>query len=183
MKTARPRQAQPVKRHSRLHSDCRAAGALASSLPRVRKILIPLDFSSYSNFALNWALSLAQQYQAATLLLYVAETKPAGAEFGLAYLPHLERDLRNVGCKQLASIREAQIPASIRCQYLIRAGKADVEIVRTAKMMKADLIVMATHSTQSEQGQLGSTCERVTRFSHCPVLLVPAHDEPVPFFL
>src|ERR1043166_2467799 len=151
--------------------------------PALSRILVPLDFSDHSCTALRWALGLAHQTSARLILLYVAETNPAGSEFGANHLPQLEADLRKIGRKQLARIKKAEIPSCVSCQSLIRAGKADDEIVDAAKALKADLIVMATHSQGSKQGQLGSTCERVARFAHCPILLVPAHPSPVPFFL
>jgi nucleotide-binding universal stress UspA family protein len=145
--------------------------------------LVPLDFSDYSSAALGWALSFAEPFQATVVLLYVAETIPAGSEFGASHLPQLEADLRKIGRKQLARIKKSEIPPAICCQCLIRAGKADVEIVEAAKSLKVDLIVMASHSHGSQHGQLGSTCERVARFAPCPVLLVPAQEKTVPFFL
>src|SRR5437868_12683667 len=69
-------------------------GRLATVSPAcVRKILVPLDFSRYSNSVLCWAVSFAEQFQALIVLLYVAETTPAGAEFGASHLPQLEADL------------------------------------------------------------------------------------------
>lgn len=154
-----------------------------SRAPVVKKILVPLDFSNYSNAALSWALTFAEQFRARVVLLYVAETIPAGSELGACHLPQLEADLRKIGRRQLSRIKKSEIPPGVASQCLIRAGKADVEIVETAKSLNVELIVMAAHSQGSQHGQLGSTCERVTRFAPCPVLLVPAHEQTVPFFL
>jgi len=45
------------------------------------------------------------------------------------------------------------------------------------------LIMMATHSKDSLQGQLGATASRVASFATCPVVLVPVKEVCVPFFL
>ena len=43
-----------------------------SRAPVVKRILVPLDFSGYSNAALSWALTFAEQFGARVVLLYVA---------------------------------------------------------------------------------------------------------------
>jgi nucleotide-binding universal stress UspA family protein len=128
-------------------------------------------------------LRFAKSFRASIVLLYVAEINPAGSELGARHLDQLESDLRRIGRKELLHLRKSEIPASIPSQSLIRAGQADAEIVETARDVKADLIVMATHSHGSPHGQLGSICERVARCAHCPVLLVPPKETCVPFFL
>ena len=149
----------------------------------LRKILIPVDFSDCSRVALHWALSLAKMYQAGVVLLYVAEIHPAGAEFGVQHLPAMESDLRKIGRRQLAKLKKQEVPPEILCQSVIRAGRADTEILEAAQSLKVDLIVMTAHGSSSQHGQLGSTTERVARFATCPVMLVPVPETCVPFFL
>ena len=40
---------------------------------RLRRILVPIDFSDYSKNALNYAVTLAKQFQSELLLIYVVE--------------------------------------------------------------------------------------------------------------
>ena len=95
----------------------------------------------------------------------------------------VESDLRTIGCRQLARLRRQLIPPSIKTQTLVRSGRSDVEILKAAGELKADLIVMAAHSFGNPTGQLGSTTQSVARGAACPVLLVPVAEKCVPFFL
>jgi len=158
-------------------------GAAPPAALALRQILVPLDFSDCSQRALQSAVALAKPFRSGLILLYVAENKPAGCELGACHLPALESDLRRLGRKELAKLQKRTVPPGLRCRALIRAGRSDTEIIDTAKSLHADLIVMATHSCNSQPGHLGSTTERVARAAPCPVLLVPVAEMCVPFFL
>ncbi len=59
------------------------------------------------------------------------------------------------------------------CQTTVRSGKAFDEIVKAAKELDADLILLATHGyTGLDHTLLGSTAEKVVRHAPCPVLIV-----------
>ena len=177
-----PPARKPARRAARARENASAPVVLA---PRAAPtlILVPVDFSDCSHQALQLALTFAHSFHAALVLLYVAENKPAGAEFGASHLPQLESDLRTIGHRQLARLRRQFIPPALKAQTLIRAGRSDVEILKAADALKADLIVMATHSFGNPAGQLGSTTQSVARSAACPVLLVPVAEKCVPFFL
>ena len=167
--------------HSRLRSTLIAAGKRGSGA-EVKRILVPIDFSDCSRAALQYAVTLAQPLNASLVLLYVAETSPAGSEFCASQLPELEADLRRMAQKQFAKFRK-DIPKGMANQALIRAGGSEAEILDVAVKLKADLIVMATHSKRSQPGQIGTTAGRVASMAPCPVLLVPVKEVRLPFFL
>ena len=149
----------------------------------LNRILVPVDFSVCSRRALRCALSLARRTKATLGLLYVAESNPAGSELGATPLPQLESDLRQMARKQLARLRRQDVPATVPSQAIIRAGRPEVEILNVANTFKADLIVMAVHGNDSQQGQLGTTAGRVAGSATCPVLLVPVPELCTPFFI
>ena len=147
------------------------------------RILVPIDFSDCSRAALRYAVQTAARLEAALFLLYVAETNPAGWQFEPRHLPDLEADLRHLAREKLAQLIKEEIPDATASEALIRAGRPDAEILEVAKRLKVELIVMATHSNDSHQGQLGTTAGRVASLATCPVLLVPLKEACVPFFL
>src|SRR5207253_1202341 len=115
----------------------RETAALSATCSRISptpqtRILVPIDFSDCSRAALQYAVSLAHPLKASLVLLYVAETNPAGSELGPCHLPQLEADLRHIAQPQLAQIRKQEIPADIVSQSVIRAGRADSEILDVA---------------------------------------------------
>jgi len=151
-------------------------------LATVKRILVPIDFSDCSCKVLQYAVVLASALNASLVLLYVAETVPAGSEFGAKHLPELETDLRRMAKAQFPKLTKV-IPSTIARQSITRAGIADSQIIEVANSLQADLIVMATHGKHSQRGQLGTTAGRVASMAGCPVLLVPITEAALPFFL
>jgi universal stress protein A len=147
--------------------------------PRLKKILVPVDFSEAGKPSLHHALFLARQSGASVHLVHVME--PA------YYLPdfnHAPPDLsalreqvnRELGRLQMSLFR------GVKTRSEIRDGQAYLEIVSAARDLPADLIVMATHGhTGLRHIFLGSTAERVVRHAECPVLVIrsrPAAPRP-----
>ena len=57
----------------------------------------------------------------------------------------------------------------------MRSGHPDVAILHVAEELRAELLVMATHTrSQPPHKFAGSTAEKVVRQAACPVLMVPA---------
>jgi len=124
---------------------------------RVRTILYPTDFSSYSNQAYLHAVALAENHRAALVVLYVAT-------------PGQEAD-RGHWLGQLEQIRPAN-PA-IPVHHVFLEGDPATEIVRYCRDAGIDLIVMGTHGrTGVERFLMGSVAERVLRDAPCSVLVV-----------
>jgi nucleotide-binding universal stress UspA family protein len=139
-----------------------------------RLILCPVDFSKPSERALATALDLAAQLKAAVRVLHVyqlpATVLPDVAADGLS-------DLTSVMESRLQEKLDALVKGIAQPGVEISAGLAEgvpyVEIVRGAKALHADLIVIGTHGrTGLAHMMLGSVAERVVRTSDVPVLTV-----------
>src|SRR5437867_2906474 len=70
----------------------------------VNRILVPIDFSDCSRTALHYAVSLARLLNASLILLYVAETNPAGSALVPCHVSDLETDLRQMAKQKLAQL-------------------------------------------------------------------------------
>lgn len=139
---------------------------------RLKKILVPLDFSDHSERAFNFAVSFAREMVCDIVLLNVLESSPGirGARLGRQIrasqdeLMVAEEELRKMAAR-------SDLRASI--SSTVRAGKAPNEITAAAKDLHADLIVIATHGhTSWRHFCLGSTTDSVVRHASCPVLVV-----------
>lgn len=140
-------------------------GRVSRSYPRLRRILVPLDFSGKSRRALRYAAPVAARFGARVVLLHVIE-KAA-------------RDQKVAGARRVAAhkrLRETArefLPESQIDQTIVREGVPAKEIVEAARLLDADLLTIAAESSAS-LGALfkGSTARRVLRLAPCPVLTV-----------
>ncbi len=145
---------------------------------KVKKILVPTDFSECSMAATDHAISLAQTFQAQVILLHVMEPPVYGLDFSLTHpgtLPLVRQKLMEMMERSVDVMSDHGVEAE---GYFI-IGVPSVEIIRAAEKHGADLIVMGTHGrTGLSHILLGSTAERVIQRAHCPVLTVKGTVQP-----
>jgi nucleotide-binding universal stress UspA family protein len=162
---------------------------------QAKKILVPIDYSDYSEQALQWGGSLAQKYEATLVLLHVIpkgaeEVHREGASFmypPLAYykpmmtssqsssVQPLIIDLHEKACTQLRDFAANLLADLPPVQEKVTVGKPAAEILRVARDDGVDLIVMGTHGrTGVRHLLLGSVAEEVMRHAPCPVFTLRA---------
>jgi nucleotide-binding universal stress UspA family protein len=142
---------------------------------QIRTILFPTDFSNGARAAMDHAVSLARDYKAKLILLYVIQDISI-AEW---YIPSslsvtdLVEDMQRSAGKEMDKWA-AEVSAKVKeVEKLVVRGVPFVEIIKTAKEMDADLIVIGTHGrTGIDHMLFGSTAEKVVRKAPCPVLTV-----------
>jgi nucleotide-binding universal stress UspA family protein len=147
--------------------------------PDITRILVPLDFSTNSRRALDYAHGLALKFDAALHLVHVCETPtvmmPGMDAYAIAYGDWSQR-LGEEAEKELLKITPALGDAKVTTEVLF--GRPASAIVEAAATNKADLIVMGTHGHGAVMHALvGNVAERVVRTASCPVLTV---REPKP---
>jgi nucleotide-binding universal stress UspA family protein len=155
---------------------------------RFKKILVPVDFSSCSQEAFHMAADFALMFDAQLLLLHVIDTRALEAlnSMGLAS-PSEEKTqkkkLRHFARLQARTLLQTPELKKLNIERILSEGKPFVEIIRTARTEKVDLIVMGSYGGQtSDVGRIffGSTAEQVVRTANCPVLCVPfPYTKPV----
>lgn len=144
------------------------------SLPRV--ILVPIDFSDYSEAALDYAVALAAKLDAKVQLVNALGVPALGIpELGVALtstvIGKMVQD-NQAALDKLANARRSTAPIG---ESLLRTGDPRDVIVQTAHELGADLIVMGTHGRRGvRRALLGSVAETVVRTAPCPVLTVHA---------
>jgi universal stress protein A len=140
-----------------------------------KQILVPIDFSESSAGALEYALVLAQKFEAKLILLHVVEPAvyPENYLMTPATLDEANQNSLVAGRERLAVFRQRATAQGLPVEALVRMGRAQSEIPDTAKATGTDLIVMGTHGHSGiKHVLLGGTAERVVRQSPCPVLTV-----------
>jgi nucleotide-binding universal stress UspA family protein len=147
---------------------------LAPRVFRIRRILVPIDFSKPASKALRYAASFARQFDAKITLLHVCPLPYYPAELGSApvVMPQREPPAAVIHDRLAAEARRL-LPAKMCSRSLIRVGPAFDEVCKAARELRSDLIIIATRGhTGLKHVLLGSTAERVVRHAPCPVLVV-----------
>ncbi len=148
--------------------------AAVSALPvfKLKRILVPVDFSECSHKALQYAVPFARQFGATLSLLFVIQPYMPVSDMVPIDVEAIEMQLRSSGEKELAALKAALEP-DVKAETSVRIGHPHLEIVRAAAELQADLIVLSTHGrTGLSHVLMGSTTERVVRHAKCPVLVL-----------
>ncbi len=140
-----------------------------------RNILCAVDFSATSLKALDYAVSLTREADARLTLLHVVEGLPdheprINLHFNVAeYRLYVLRDAR----ERLGRVLPEEARASCEAATTVANGKAYREILRAAREMEADLVVMGVHGWGAMDPRLfGATAHHVVREAACPVLTI-----------
>jgi nucleotide-binding universal stress UspA family protein len=143
-----------------------------------KKLLVASDFSSDSELALRYGLSIAQEYQSELHLLHVlADSKTSQNE--LAWTSQSAEGPYHVAARQLHLSVPAETHLWCDVTHVVREGKAHREIVSYAVEQEIDLILIGAHGQGFKLGTLfGSNTDRVLRASPCPVLVVRPLSRP-----
>jgi glycine betaine transporter len=164
----------------------------------VRKILIAVDYSSDSQQALLWGMSLAEKYGSGLLFFHVIpkaidEVFPHGIGVTSPPAYYLQRmapgnrpfagqpiiiDLVDKALTELQDFAQKHLKAPMPQESRVGVGKPAEEILRVAREEAVDLIVMGTHGhTGLRHLLLGSVAEEVTRHAPCPVFTIRRQGE------
>jgi nucleotide-binding universal stress UspA family protein len=140
---------------------------------RLRRILIPTDFSASSCKSTDWGLALAETTGAEPVLLHVIPR--SGNRLGIDH-----GELSAMAAEELERWRARVDPIlrrPVKEARVIEASTPAEGILSFARDEGADLIVMsATGSSVVLAVLLGANTRKVVRGSACPVLVIPASN-------
>lgn len=135
-------------------------------MKQIKRILIATDFSNCSKKAYAEAVQLARQLNGTVLLTHVIE--PIGSVH-IEPLAYLELKLGQALDRMAHPAREE----GIKVETHLFKGDPAAEIIKAAKDLQCDLIVMGTHGrTGMPRLLMGSVTERVLRASPVPIVAV-----------
>lgn len=144
-------------------------------------ILVPVDFSNHATLALEEAADLAHKYQADMTVVYVIPQAIFHPDWAADMedtvdVSDITEEAKNVLTDMVAPYRQE----GLRITEHVLSGGPYIEIVRMAKRIRADLIVMGAHGTAGAKPVLmGSVAEQVMREAPCSVLTVRGPVAPV----
>jgi universal stress protein A len=148
----------------------------------LHRILVPTDFSKHSLNALTYAAAFAEKFGAELYLLHVVQDLSLVLPDPVSGAPPLGPPIDQLTAAVLVAmdklIAENKL-ANLKVHKEVREGSPFYEVIRFAKEVDIDLIVMGTHGrTGLVHVLLGSVTEKVVRKAPCPVLTVrhPEHE-------
>jgi len=153
----------------------------------MKKILVPVDFSTPSEWAVELAAGIAEKTSAEVTLLHVVEhpTQSFNVEGEVNHDLEWEDKvytfkLIDRSKKQLSRIEEHLRNRGIAVRTDLRVGSPYVGIKTIITQRQVDMVVMGTagHS-KLEEVLVGSITEKVVRHAKCPVLTV--HRRPASY--
>ncbi|MGA3085725.1 MAG: universal stress protein [Thermodesulfobacteriota bacterium] len=142
-----------------------------------KSILVPTDFSEFSDKALQQAIDIAKQFKGKVYLLHVVGIViQCAVDYCLDVQTVNEVEQKSINsAKKMAEEQLAKFPDSklIDISIDIRKGTTYEEILKDEQGKKIDLIVIASHGkTGLRHYLIGSVAEKVVRSAKGPVLLV-----------
>ena len=143
----------------------------------VDNIIVPTDFSDYSDLAFKRAIDLAEACQAKVYLTHVVEEAPdifALDRFNKEGQKKIMKDLEKQS-KELFEQQIAKYPAAqnVEIETKVLRGVPTKEILSLEKKIKADMLVIATYGqTAFEEFFWGNTASKIIRHASCSVLVV-----------
>lgn len=141
---------------------------------RIGKILIPVDFSAFSDRVLDLGVALARDLGAKVSLVHVLKTPlyPLGDQYAGLPVAALVKETQADARKQMQAMAAH---AGVRDSISVLQGSPPEKICEHASHENVDLIIISTHGRSGLRHMLiGSVAERVARHAKCPVLVVPA---------
>ena len=130
----------------------------------MQRIIVPIDFSEHSEFALEAASNIAKKYEAELIVLHMLELSDAILTAG--------NDLK-LAEKKFETFLDKPYLEGINVTPTIKHFKVWSEVNDVAKENDANLIVMGSHGVSGiKEVLVGSNTEKVVRHSEIPVLII-----------
>ncbi len=154
------------------------------SKPKIKKVLVAVDFSGHSAIALNHALALVNDAPKQVELMHSYTVPPGYTKIGKTYEEfdeiikgHAQRECREF-------LKKHQFPKEIRCAYFSSGPESKEEAIHNhAVECGADMILVGSRGrTATSSILMGSLAEKLVLLeSEIPVLIVKKKGENMGF--
>ncbi|MGK0413558.1 MAG: nucleotide-binding universal stress UspA family protein [Polaribacter sp.] len=137
----------------------------------MKNIIIPVDFSENSNFALKAGAVLAKKYKAVLHVVHVLEL--SDSIFSNTENKDKMQFMVAFAYKQFEPFLDKEYLKGIKVMPIIKHHKVYQEVAILAKEIAADLIIMGSHGVTARDGIFaGSNTQRMIHNSEVPVLII-----------
>jgi len=140
-----------------------------------KNILVPTDFSEFSDKALQKAVDIASQSKSKIYLLHVVDKiAQCAVDYCIDYAlaEQIEQQSMKYAEERLKKEAAAVSANGGQIVFDVQKGDAYETILKEQQDKAVDLIVIGSHGKTGLIHHLGSIAEKVVRGAKCPVLLV-----------
>ena len=139
----------------------------------MKNIIVPVDFSEQSDYALKVAASLAKKHGSEILALHMLELNQAMISSSEGFHPEQTVFLIKLAERRFNKFLNKPYLKGISVIPIVKHFKVFSEVNEIAEKHNADLIVMGSHGTDGlKEIFVGSNAEKVVRNSEIPVLVI-----------
>jgi nucleotide-binding universal stress UspA family protein len=138
------------------------------------KILVPVDFSDYTDQILDVVLEISRKFNSEIHLLHIIPTMdyltPYESFLAVDNLVEVQKQIEQDVEKDLEKVGQKLPVSTVKA---IRSGVAFMEIIDYVKTQNIELVIMGTHGRGAlEHILMGGVAEKVVRRAPCPVLTI-----------
>ena len=142
-------------------------------MKKVKKVVVPVDFTRSTNKLVEYALYMAKSLEAVIDFVHVVPNYPGDAMIGSPFAQQYQDKDFAASKAKMARLVEDSLAACPGCSGEVVFGDPVGHIVGFAEAKKADLLILGTHDAKGlEKVLLGNVAEHVLRKVHCPVLIM-----------
>jgi nucleotide-binding universal stress UspA family protein len=147
-------------------------------MKKVKKIVVPVDFTKNTSKLVEYAVYMAESLQAVIDFVHVVPDYPGDAMIGSPFAQEYQDKDFAASKGKMAHLVEDSRGICSGCEGEIVYGDPVGQIVGFAEARNADLLILGTHDAKGlEKVLLGNVAEHVLRKAHCPVLIMkPVKD-------
>lgn len=136
-----------------------------------KNVLLAVDINDQQNW--KRPLQVALEMAGDTPLHIMTVVPDFGMSIVGGFFPKdFEKDAMGKAQEALHEWTTEHLPKGARAQHILGHGVVYEEILRVAREIKADLIVMGSHRPKAEDFFLGPNAARVVRHAGCSVTVV-----------
>jgi nucleotide-binding universal stress UspA family protein len=139
----------------------------------MKRIIVPIDFSEHSEYALEAASNLARKYESELIVLHMLELSNALLTAGSDSLNEEAVFYLKLAEQKFETFLDKPYLEGVEVTPIVKHFKVWNEVNDVAKEVDASLIVMGSHGASGiKEVLVGSNTEKVVRHSDIPVLVI-----------
>ena len=139
----------------------------------MKKVIVPIDFSKYSEYALEYAAIFAKKNNAEILALHMLEMSNAVLNKSDNSMQNETIFFLKLAEKKFVEFLDKDYLQDVKVTPMVKHFKVFSEVNDIAKEHDANLIIMGSHGVSGfKEVFVGSNTEKVVRHSDIPVLVI-----------